>query len=257
MLMCSLNQLSSANIWWMKHDLERMNGLRDIVYLDPIWLMLMLPSDQVSHVSITALCHIISDLWLVNLPYYSPLIGRGSQVAWVTVSISRIVISCHSAQLSGGGEPFYCITSISVQILDIFQTLHNVHHFRVRSLVSVSLPASWSSSECARPRGEAGARAGMVSPDLVIVTDDSDDDDSDDSDGGVRALQHLGCGHQGLQVTVSQRMFSPSLSVMEHHRKGELRVVMNYLCHWFNVMLWKSRSSPPTVTLTSQIWLNI
>ena len=81
MLMCSLNQLSSANIWWMKHDLERMNGLQDIVYLDPIWLMLMLPSDQVSHVSITALCDIISDLWLVNLPQYSPLIGRCSQVA--------------------------------------------------------------------------------------------------------------------------------------------------------------------------------
>ena len=90
--------------------------------------------------------------------------------------------------------------------------------------MSVSVPASWSSSECARPRGEAGARAGMVSPDMVIVTDDSNDSDDDsdnDSDGGVRALQHLGCGHQGLQVTVSQRMFSPSLSVMEHHRKGE------------------------------------
>ena len=135
------------------------------------------------------------------------------------------MISCHSAQRSG--KPFYCITSSSVQILDIFQTLHNVHHFRVRSLVSVSLPASWSISECARPRGEAGARAGMVSPDMVIVTDDTDDNDDsdndsdDDSDGGVRALQHLGCGHQGLQVTVSQKMFSPSLSVMEHHRKGE------------------------------------
>ena len=147
-----------------------------------------------------------------------PLIGRPSQVAWVTVSISRIVISCHSAQRSG--KPFYCITSSSFQIVDIFQTLYNVHHFRVRSHVSVSLPASWSNSECARPRGEAGARAGVVSPDMVIVSDDSDDD----SDGGVTSLQHLGCGHQGLQVTVSQRMFRPSLSVMEHHRKGEQRV---------------------------------
>ena len=68
MLMCNPNQLSSADIWWMKHDLKRMNVLQDIVYSDPIWLMLMFPSDQVSHVSITAPCDIISDLWLVNLP---------------------------------------------------------------------------------------------------------------------------------------------------------------------------------------------
>lgn len=72
-------------------------------------LMLKLPSDQVSHVSITTPCDIIPDLWLVNLPSYSPLIGPDSRVVWVTVSISRIVISCHSALLSG--KPLYCITS--------------------------------------------------------------------------------------------------------------------------------------------------
>ena len=160
-----------------------------------------------------------------------PLIGQSPPLLasdWSTLSgrlgHSFNIKDCDQLSLSSAqcsGKPFYCITSSSVQILDIFQTLHNVRHFRVRSLVSVSLPASWS-SECARPRGEAGARAGVVSPDMVIVSDDSDD--SDDTDGGVTALQHLGCGHQGLQVTVSQRMFRPSLSVMEHHRKGEQRV---------------------------------
>ena len=103
-----------------------------------------------------------------------------------------------------------------------------MYHFRRRTLVSVSLPASWGSECHKRQQGEAGARAGVVSPDLVIVSDDSE---------GVRALQHLGCGHQGLQVTVSHRMFTPSANIMDHHRKGEQKrltvgiLVMNYLCH--------------------------
>lgn len=79
--------------------------------------------------------------------------------------------------------------------------------------MSVSLPASWSSDCRKRQPREAGARAGVVRPDLVIVSDDDSE--------GVRALQHLGCGHQGLQVTVSHLMFTPSLNIMDHHRKGE------------------------------------
>ena len=90
-----------------------------------------------------------------------------------------------------------------------------MYHFRRRTLVSVSLPASWGSDCHKRQQTEAGARAGVVSPDMVIVSDDSDDSE------GVRALQHLGCGHQGLQVTVSHRMFTPSTNIMDHHRKGE------------------------------------
>ena len=107
-----------------------------------------------------------------------------------------------------------------------------MYYLRRRTLVSVSLPASWSSDCRKRQQGEAGARAGMVRPDLVIVSDEDSE--------GVRALQHLGCGHRGLQVTVSHGMFTPSLNIMDHHRKGENylamigilgEVVMNYLCH--------------------------
>ena len=65
-------------------------------------------------------CDIIPDLWLVNHPSYSPLIGRDSRVAWVTVSISRIVISCHSAQLSGrqfiASHPHLCSDSCNTYI---------------------------------------------------------------------------------------------------------------------------------------------
>ena len=93
-----------------------------------------------------------------------------------------------------------------------------MYHFRRRTLVLVSLPPSWGSQCHKRQQTEAGARAGVVSPDLVIVSDDSDD--NDDSEG-VRALQHLGCGQQGLQVTVSHRMFTPSANIMNHHRKGK------------------------------------
>ena len=95
-----------------------------------------------------------------------------------------------------------------------------MYHFRRRTLVSVLLPASWGSECHKRQQTEAGARAGVVSPDMVIVSDDSDD--SEDSEG-VRALQHLGCGHQGLQVTISHRMFTPSANIMDHHRKGKQR----------------------------------
>ena len=182
------------------------------VYSDPI-------SDQVSHVSLTAPLDIISDLWLVNHPYRLLLLvvtlrSRGSQFQyqglWSTVTL-----------LSSVASRFIASYPPLLRFLPYFRldNSDNMLYFRRRTLVSVSLPASWSDSECARQRGEAGVRG---SPDLVIVNDDlSDDSDDDDSDEGVMTLQHLGCGHQGLQVTISQRMFAPSLSIMEHHRKGE------------------------------------
>ena len=91
------------------------------------------------------------------------------------------------------------------------------------SIVTVSLPASWSGVQCDRERRVDSAA--VFTPDLIIVSDhlqDTEDSDGgdDDDDGSVWTLQHGGCGEQGLLVTASEKFFQPNKDIMKHHEKG-------------------------------------
>ena len=88
--------------------------------------------------------------------------------------------------------------------------------------VLVSLPSSWSSEACGRPRTRA--RPPAFTPDLEVVPSQGES-----GEATVWTINHQGCGERGLVVRASQDFFtgsedmmSHSEDMMTHHKKGKI-----------------------------------
>ena len=247
--MCNLNQLSSTNTWWMKHDLKRMNVLQDIVYWCSDWCSCFhlikchisaLPPPVTSSLTSDWSISPITRLWLVD-----PLRSLGSQFQyqglWSAVTllsaVARYFIASHPA---------------------LFRFLT---YFRLFTMFTISESAAWCQSRC-RPHGAAqsvrglGGRPGpgrgwsvltwslwLITVMIVMIVIVMREWELSSTWAVVtRGLRSQSVRECSVPASVSWSITEKVSGVN----------VMNYLCHWFNVMLWKSRSSPPTVPLTEE-----